>query len=92
MPQVPTLIEGGLKDFDVAAWYGVLAPAGTPNDIVTKLNGVINAAVQAKEFNAQLAKLGADPLNEPPQFFANFLKEEIQRWSKVVKAAGAKPE
>ena len=92
LPQVPTLIEAGLKDFDVAAWYGVLAPAGTPNEIVTKINGVINAAVQGKEFNAQLARLGADPIHESPQFFAKFLKEEIDRWNKVVKASGARPE
>jgi tripartite-type tricarboxylate transporter receptor subunit TctC len=92
LPQVPTLIESGLKDFEVGPWYGVLAPAGTPNEIVTRLNGVINAAVQTKDFNAQLAKLGADAIVESPRFFASYLKEEIERWSKVVKTAGAKPE
>ncbi|HEX2825887.1 MAG TPA: tripartite tricarboxylate transporter substrate binding protein [Burkholderiales bacterium] len=92
LPNVPTLIESGLKDFEVAAWYGVLAPAGTPNELVTRLNGVINAAVQSRDFNDRLAKLGADTIHESPQFFADFLKEEIERWHKVIKAAGAKPE
>lgn len=92
LPEVPTLIEAGLKGFDVAAWYGVLAPAGTPQEIVTRLNAVIVKAVQGKDFNAQLAQLGADPIAESPQFFAHFLQEEIDRWQKVVQASKAKPE
>jgi tripartite-type tricarboxylate transporter receptor subunit TctC len=92
LPQVPTLIETGLKDFEVAAWYGVLAPAGTPKAIVDKLNRTINAAVETQDFNTRLTKLGADPMAESSEFFASFLEEEIARWRKVVKASGAKAE
>lgn len=92
LPEVPTLIEAGLQGFEVAAWYGVLAPAGTSSDIVSKLNGVIVGIVQSKDFQSRLAQLGADPIGESPQFFAKFLQEEIVRWQKVVKAANAKPE
>jgi len=92
LPEVPTLVETGLKDFEVAAWYGVLAPAGTPPALVSRMNGVINAAVQSKDFQGRLAQLGADSINEPPQFFAQFLQEEIARWQKVISTSGAKPE
>ncbi|HEV7801919.1 MAG TPA: tripartite tricarboxylate transporter substrate binding protein, partial [Burkholderiales bacterium] len=92
LPQVPTLIEAGLQGFDVAAWYGVLAPAGTSPEIVSKLNGVIVGIVNNKDFQTRLAQLGADPIGESPQYFSKFLQEEIVRWEKVVKAAKAKPE
>ena len=92
LPAVPTLIETGLREFDVAAWYGILAPAGTPQEIVVKLNSTIDGIVRSNDVQKQLAQLGADPINESPQFFARFLQEEIERWQKVVKASGAKPE
>lgn len=69
----------------------ILAPAGTPQDIVVKLNSTIDAIVKSSDFQKQLAQLGADPINESPQFFSKFLQEEIARWQKVIKASGAKP-
>ena len=92
LPQVPTLIESGLKDFDVGPWYGILAPAGTPQEIVDKLHSTIDGIVKSKEVQTRLAQLGAEPINESQQYFAKFLQEEIARWQKVVKAAGAKAE
>jgi tripartite-type tricarboxylate transporter receptor subunit TctC len=92
LPQVPTLIENGLKDFDVAAWYGILAPAGTPPEIVARLHSTVEGIVKSKDFQSHLAQLGADPIVESPQFFAKFLQEEITRWRKVIRASGAKPE
>jgi tripartite-type tricarboxylate transporter receptor subunit TctC len=92
LPEVPTLIEAGLKDFDVAAWYGLLAPAGTPPETISKLHDAVNAIVRSKDFQTRLAQLGADPIQESQQFFAKFLQEEIARWAKVIKASGAKPE
>ena len=92
LPEVPTLIEAGLKGFEVAAWYGVLAPAGTPPEIVSKLHETISRVTSAKDFQSRLAQLGADSIQESPQFFVQFLEEEITRWQKVVKASGAKPE
>jgi tripartite-type tricarboxylate transporter receptor subunit TctC len=92
LPQLPTMIESGVPGFVTQTWYGVLAPAGTPADIVNTLNAVIVKAVQKEEFRARLAQTGADPIAESPEYFRKMLHEEIERWSKVVKASKAKPE
>jgi tripartite-type tricarboxylate transporter receptor subunit TctC len=92
LPNLPTMSEAGLPGFETATWYGLLAPAATPQEIITKLNQAVNTAVKNPEVNKRLAQLGADPVIESPQYFANYLKTEIDRWAKVVKASGAKPE
>jgi tripartite-type tricarboxylate transporter receptor subunit TctC len=86
------MIEGGLPGFVTQTWYGVLVPAGTPADIVTALNAVIVKAVRKDDFRARLAQTGADPIAETPDFFRRLLRDEIERWGKVVKASKAKPE
>lgn len=91
MPEVPTMTEGGLPGFVTQTWYGVLAPRGTPAPIITTLNTVIVKAVQREDFRNRLAQMGADPLAESPEYFRKMLGEEIERWSKVVKASGIKP-
>ena len=92
LPELPTMIEGGLPGFVTQTWYGVLAPAGTPVQVINALNSVIVKAVQKEDFRARLAQLGADPIAETPEYFRKMLAEEIERWSKVVKASKAKPE
>jgi tripartite-type tricarboxylate transporter receptor subunit TctC len=92
LPELPTMIEGGLPGFVTQTWYGVLAPAGTPGIVINALNAVIVKAVQKEDFRARLAQLGADPIAETPEYFRKMLAEEIERWSKVVKASKAKPE
>lgn len=91
MPEVPTMIEGGLPGFITQTWYGVLSQHGTPQAVVNTLNGVIVKAVQREDFRSRLLQMGADPLAESPEFFRKMLLEEIERWSKVVKASGIKP-
>jgi len=92
LPDVPTMIEGGLPDFVTGTWFGLLAPAGTPSSVVNSLNAVIVKIVKTDEFRQQLAQIGMDPVAEPPEHFQKFLLEEINRWSKVVKAAKIKVE
>jgi tripartite-type tricarboxylate transporter receptor subunit TctC len=92
LPGLPTMIEGGLPGFITQTWYGVLAPAGTPSDVINTLNAVIVKAVQKEDFRARIAQTGADTLTETPEYFRGMLKEEIDRWAKVVKASKAKPE
>lgn len=92
LPEVATLIEAGVKDFEVVAWYGFLAPAGTPPAIITKLNATMNSIAGSADFKQQLAKLGADAITQPPQYFAGFLEQEVRRWQPVIKASGAKPD
>jgi tripartite-type tricarboxylate transporter receptor subunit TctC len=91
MPEVPTMIEGGLPGFVTQTWYGVLSQRGTPQSVVTTLNNVIVKAVQREDFRNKLAQMGADPIAESPEYFRKMLAEEIERWSKVVKASGIKP-
>jgi tripartite-type tricarboxylate transporter receptor subunit TctC len=92
LPELPTMIEGGLPGFVTDTWYGVLAPAGTPVEVVGTLNGVIVKAVQKEDFRARLAQMGADPIAESPEYFRKMLLQEIERWGKVVRASKAKPE
>ena len=92
LPELPTMIEGGLPGFVTQTWYGLLAPAGTPSDIVSALNAVTVKAVQREDFRARLAQTGADPIAETPEYFRKLLLEEIERWGKVVRASKAKPE
>ena len=92
LPQLPTMVEGGLAGFVTETWYGVLFPAGTPDDIVNTMNAVVVKAVQKEDFRAKLAQLGADPLAETPDFFRKMLAAEIERWGRVVRAAKARPE
>ena len=92
LPELPTMIEGGLPGFVTQTWYGLLAPAGTPPSVVNALNAVVVKAVQKEDFRAKLAKLGADPIAESPEYFQKMLLDEIDRWGKVVKAAKLKVE
>jgi len=83
-PEVPTLAESGYAGFDVLSWYGVLAPAGTPAEVVRKLNGEINAIVQAPDVRARLVALGAEPTGGTPEQFAATIRADTARWAKVV--------
>jgi tripartite-type tricarboxylate transporter receptor subunit TctC len=83
-PDVPTLAESGYAGFDVLSWYGVLAPAGTPAEVVRKLNGEINAIVQAPDVRARLVALGAEPTGGTPEQFAAAIRADTARWAKVV--------
>jgi tripartite-type tricarboxylate transporter receptor subunit TctC len=90
LPDVPTAREVGLPDLTLEFWAGVLAPAGTPPEIVGKLNTAINDTLRAPEMKEAMAKLGMEPKHGSPQDFAKFIAEETPRWTAIVKATGVK--
>jgi len=88
LPEVPPLADS-VPGFDAAAWQGVIAPAKTPSDVVGKLNLALNAIVATDDVRARLADLGMSPIGKgSPDELAHFLQSEIERWGKVVEAAG----
>lgn len=89
LPDVPTVSESGLPGFDVTSWYGVFAPAALPRNLVTKVNGDISAVLEAPDLRERLQRMDAEPSPQSPEDFARFVREEIAKWAKVVKASGA---
>ncbi|HEY6821709.1 MAG TPA: tripartite tricarboxylate transporter substrate binding protein [Burkholderiales bacterium] len=89
---VPTLIEQGVADFDVNAWFGLLAPAGTPPEIIAKLNGAGVKALGAPATRERLQSLGLNPAPGTPEEFARFIRAELDRWSKVARAVNIRAE
>lgn len=92
LPEVPTMKESGVDDFVVPIWYGILAPAGTPREIVNRLNSEIHKALASADLKQRLANSGVEPLVSTPEHFAEFIKSEIVRYAKVIKDAGIKVE
>ena len=88
LPQVPTLNELGMSQFEVGAWQGVLAPAKTPPEIVSRLNAEINKALAAPDVKAKLAVQGADPLGSTPAEYSQYIKNEIDRFANVIRQSG----
>jgi tripartite-type tricarboxylate transporter receptor subunit TctC len=91
-PEIPTVAENGFPGFEVSGWYGILAPAGTPAAIVTRLNGEIVAILRSPELKERLAADGSEAVGSTPQQFADHLRAEIAKWGKVAKAAQIQPE
>ena len=87
-----TLTEQGLKDFEAGSWYGVLAPAGTSRDIVTKLHSEIIAALKQPDVQKRFADLGTDIIGNSPAEFSAQISNERAKWAKVAQDAGIKPE
>ncbi len=92
MPEVPTLKEAGISGVEVVVWYGVLAPAGTPREVVATLGRAIGQAARAPDIGQKLLDQGAEPVGSTPEEFGSLLKEEVAKWREVVRAAGLKPD
>ena len=89
LPDTPTLAESGYKDFDAVTWFGILAPAGTPADVVRTLNTEFNKALRDPAVAAKLRSDGGDVIGGTPEQFSALIKSEIPRWGRIVKESGA---
>jgi tripartite-type tricarboxylate transporter receptor subunit TctC len=89
-PDLPTMIEAGVPDYEVTTFNGILAPAGTPDAIVKKLNAAMNEGLATAEMKAVIAKLGAVSPLGPPEQFAQFIATQITKWRGVAKASNIK--
>ncbi len=91
LPEVPTLAEAGLPGVEIVSWYGVLAPAGTPEPVITQLNHDLHEALASAEVRKRLTGYGLEPARrQSPAQFGEFIGREIERWGKVVRSAGVK--
>jgi tripartite-type tricarboxylate transporter receptor subunit TctC len=92
LPEVPTLSEAGVPGYEAVIWLGVMAPAGTPRPIIERLNAEITRASNSAEMKEAWAKQGAVALSMTPEEFARFLRDDIEKWARIVKISGAKPD
>ena len=90
MPDLPTVAESGVPGYEVTSWSGILAPAGTPAEIVKRLNAEFNKIISVPEMKSRMLEFGHEPVGGPPQIFAEQIHNEIAKWAPVVKAAGVK--
>jgi tripartite-type tricarboxylate transporter receptor subunit TctC len=92
LPDVPPLAELGLSDFESVGWFGLVAPAGTPADIIQKLNAAFVKALNDPAAAEKIRVLGAEPAPSSPESFARFIQSESMKWAKVIADAGIKGE
>lgn len=89
-PELSTVAESGMPGYESGTWFGMFAPAGTPREIISRLNGEINKIVATAEMKSRLVAQGADPISVTPEQFRAFVKNELARWGKIVKTVGIK--
>jgi len=88
LPDVPTIAESGFPAYEISSWQGMLAPAGTPPAVVTKINGEMIELLKTPAMRERMAREGADPVGSSPQQFGERVKSEVDKWTRVAKAAG----
>ncbi len=89
-PDVPTVVEAGVPGYEVTVWFGVMAPAGTPRDIVMRLNAESAKIINSPEVRERFSRQGVEPATGTPEQFGALIKSEVARWAKVIKDAGIK--
>ena len=92
LPDVPTMKEAGVEGVEVPLWFGLLAPAGTPREVIATLAAGVQRAAKDPDMRKRLEEQGGDPVGSSPEEFAKMLREEVSKWSEVVKVSGAKAE
>jgi tripartite-type tricarboxylate transporter receptor subunit TctC len=90
LPEVPTLIELGIKNFEVTNWYGIAAPAGTPPEIVGRLNAEVAKVLRLPDVSERFKGLGIEISSGTPAEFAAFMRAETAKWGRIVRESGAK--
>jgi tripartite-type tricarboxylate transporter receptor subunit TctC len=90
LPEVPTVAEAGVPGYEAVIWLGIMAPAGTPRPIVERLNAEITKATNSPEMRESWLKQGAVPMAMTPEEFDRFLREDIEKWARIVKISGAR--
>nr|WP_246013210.1 tripartite tricarboxylate transporter substrate binding protein [Pigmentiphaga humi] len=90
LPDVPTVAESGYPGFEADQWYGVVAPAATPKEVIAKLNKQINQSLSSAEIETKLSSEGAEATPNPPEVFAKLISDEIARWKPVIEKGGVK--
>ena len=91
-PDLPTMIESGVADFEVTGWYGLAAPAGTPKTAIDKLNAATNKALQSAEIVEQFRRQGYEPLGGTPEAMNALIKADVARWTRIIRDAGVQPQ
>ncbi|HET7158190.1 MAG TPA: tripartite tricarboxylate transporter substrate binding protein, partial [Burkholderiales bacterium] len=92
MPELPTVAESAVPDFEVIVWYGVLAPAATPKPVVAKLNEYLQQMANLQEVKDRLASQGAEAISSTPDAFSRKIRDDMKKWAKVVQTSGAQPD
>ena len=92
LPSIPTVSEAGVPGYEAVIWLGIMAPAGTPKAIVDRLNAEITKATASPELRDAWAKQGAVSMSMSPEEFARFMREDIDKWARIVQVSGAKPD
>jgi tripartite-type tricarboxylate transporter receptor subunit TctC len=90
LPNVPTFAESGLKGFDATAWYGIMAPANTPKDVIANLNAAVNKVLADPGVRKRLQEMGAEPAGGTPEQLGDYLRQELAKWGKVIRDAKIK--
>ena len=92
LPELPTMEEAGLPGYEVVSWYGLIAPAGTPRDIVNRLNAAVVKTVATPAVREKIIASGSDPATNSPEEFRALIRDNVERYGQIVRAAGIKPE
>ncbi len=92
LPAVPTIAESGFQGFEISTWIGLLAPAGTPKDVVGKLHGEVTRILKLPDVRERFDSLGMEPVGDTPEQFAAYIRSELAKYAKVVKQSGARVE
>jgi tripartite-type tricarboxylate transporter receptor subunit TctC len=91
-PDLPTMDEAGVKGFNLDAWAGLVAPAGTPPDVIAKLNGALRKVIDSPDVQAKFKNVGFEGFSSTPQELGDYIKAELAAWKKMVEDAGIKPD